>query len=124
MDFYKRKAKEADTEEAILVGANVPISVVNFLNLFCVADGTSKSSIIRPLVEDWVTDAKEKFTEKQLCNIAGDRGYDAWINRKRRGMTFVACLQMQRRELKRKGLSEEIIEKIIQRVKDGKNSER
>jgi len=117
MDFFKRKVNEgSDEKDTKLVGAVVPTNISYYLNLFCVVDKRSKSSILRPLIEDWYEEAIEDFPEEQLIKMASEIGFDSYKNRKNKKRPFTAVLAQQERELKKKGISSKHIKKIINRI--------
>jgi hypothetical protein len=121
MDFFKRNAGGIDKKEVTLVGAQVPSDVSEYLTLFCVADGKSKTSILRPLIEDWVKAAQDKLPEKKLIKLIADKGFAAWESRKNKRIPFTTVLNAQQKELKRRGIPEKTINKIIKKIEDAKN---
>lgn len=123
MDFFKREAKNGSKEETKLVGAEVPTDLFNYLTLFCVVDRRSKTSIIRPLIEDWAKEAQTKFTEKQLIDLAAKMGYESWLNRKRKKQLFTVAIKQLQKELLKKGVSEKLVLKIIKKIEDAKSKE-
>lgn len=120
MRYFKRELNEGGREEMKLVGAQVPANVFYYLNLFCLVDERSKSSLIRPMIEDWADAAIEKIPEKELIKLAADLGYKKWTTRKRKGSAFPNVLKIQERELRSKGVSEAAIVKIIERIASNK----
>jgi hypothetical protein len=124
MEYFKRNMREKDKEETKLVGAEIPTNIFYYLTLFCIVDNCSKTSIIRPLIEKWEKKAKEKFSEKALIVMLANKGYNSWKNRnKKRNRNFATMINMQKRELKRKGVSDTDIETIIQKIENAKNTE-
>jgi len=123
MDFFKRDMKEGKVEDTKLVGAEVPTNIFYYLNLFCVVDKRSKSSIIRPLVEDWAKEAIGNFPEKKLIKLAAEIGYQNWRAQKRKKQPFPIALKRQEKELLKKGVSEKTVAKILKRIEDLKNKD-
>ncbi len=124
MEHFKRAMREKETKvETKLVGAEIPTDTFYYLTLFCVVDSCSKSSIIRPLVEKWAKKAKNNFTESELLKLAADKGYDSYKNRKNKKKPFAAIIQVQKRELLKKGVSEKNVDKIIKLIEDAKSKE-
>lgn len=120
-DFFKKRIKDIETEETVLMGAKIPVSIVNYINLFCIADGVSKTSIILPLIEDWYKKASKHFSEKELIRVAVDKGLKDWENRKQRHLTFKSFILISKRTLKNKGLEESVVNKIIEKLEDAKD---
>ena len=122
-DFFKKALVDFDLQNTVLVGAKIPTNLSNYLNLFCIADGISKSSIMRPLLEDWHKQAIKKFSEKDLIKLIAKRGWHEWKNRTRKNLTFNTAIAIQRRTLKKKGIEESTINKIIELIKNEKDNE-
>lgn len=122
MDFFKRDMNEGGGEDTKLVGAVVPTNIFYYFNLFCVVDKRSKSSIIRPLIEEWTKEAKDDFPEKQLIKLAAKMGYESYKSRKKR-RPFAIVIQQQEKELRKKGISEEMIKLIIERIEAAKRKD-
>lgn len=116
MDFYKRKVNKSKPEDTKLVGAVVPTNIFYYLNLFCVADQSSKSSILRPLIEEWYEKATKQFSEKELLNLAAEMGYKSFRERKNKRRPFSLVIQQQEKELRKKGVSEKHIAKILDKI--------
>lgn len=124
MEFFKREMRGKDDKgKGKLVGVEIPTSTFNYLNLFCVVDSCSKSSIIRPLIEDWAEGALATYSEKKLIEMAANMGFISWKNRNNKRISFNNVLKVQRRELERKGISDKVIDKIIKKIEDAKNKE-
>jgi len=121
MEFFKRDMKEGNKEDTKLVGAEVPTNIFYYFNLFCVVDKRSKSSIIRPLIEEWAKEAMKDFPEKQLIKLASKMGYENWVSRKKRKQPFIMVIKQQERELRKKGISEDMILKILKKIEGIKN---
>ena len=122
MDFFKREVNEGGGEDVKLVGAVVPTNIFYYFNLFCVVDKRSKSSIIRPLVEEWYKEAVNNFPENKLLKLAATMGYDNYKQRKKK-RPFVLVIKQQERELRKKGVSEEHIKYILERIEQAKRKD-
>lgn len=116
MDFFKREVNEGGGGDTKLVGAVVPTNIFHYFNLFCVVDKRSKSSIIRPMIEDWAKEAVKNFPEKKLIKLAAEMGYNSYKNRKKK-RPFALVLKQQEKELRKKGISEEHIQTILKKIK-------
>jgi len=123
MEYFKRDMREGDKGETRLVGADVPTDTFHYLNLFCLVDSRSKTSIIRPLIEKWAAKAQKKFSEKKLIELAANNGYKGWKNRSNRRTPFANVLKIQQRELQRKGVSDKHIAEIIKQIEYAKDKE-
>jgi hypothetical protein len=119
MEYFKRSNREKEDGDNKLVGISVPTSIVDYLNLFCVADSCSKTSIIRPLVERWVRKAKVKFPEEKLIETIAQNGYKGHNKRK----SFVTIIKAIKRELQRRGIKESNIDEIIKQIIHAKGKE-
>ena len=119
MDFFKRKVNEGGGEDTKLVGAVVPTNISDYFNLFCVADARSKSSIIRPLIEDWYNDAIIKFPKKKLIKVIASIGYESYQAKKKK-RPFDVVLRQQEKELKKKGISDTHIKLILNKIESAK----
>lgn len=117
--YLKKRTKDYEAEETSLLGAQVPRSSVLYIALFCIATEKSKSSIVRNLVEKFVTKTRKKHPEKELIKIIIDLSFDAWLNRTGRKTIFAAFLRGLRLELASNGkkLPEDMIIKITDKVK-------
>lgn len=115
MGYFKRE--NIEQVETKIVGVVFPTSLVQFMNLYCLVDKRSKSAIIRPMVEEWIKQVEEEYSEKKLIKKAAEIGYAAWKNRRGKSKrTFLLALKFQEKELRKKGLEESVIEKIINRI--------
>jgi len=116
MGYFKRDMYEGGKEDTKLVGAVIPTNIVQYLNLFCLVDNRSKSSIIRPMVEKWADKAKVKFPEDKLIALAAEKGFESWCNKSRKRTSFINALTYQKRELLSKGILETTVDLIIKRI--------
>lgn len=122
MDFFKREVNEGGGEDTKLVGAVVPTNLFYYLNLFCVVDKRSKSSILRPMIEEWAKDAVVNFPEKKLIKMAATMGYENYKNRKKK-RPFEIVIKQQEKELRKKGVSEDNIKKILEKIEQAKSDD-
>lgn len=116
MDFFKREVNEGGGEDTKLVGAVVPTNISHYLSLFCVVDKRSKSSILRPMIEEWYEKAIVDFPEKKLIKLAAEMGYNSYKNRKKK-RPFALVIKQQEKELHKKGISDRQVESIIKKIK-------
>lgn len=123
MDFFKRNANEGSGKISKLVGTPVPANIFHYLNLFCVVDKRSKSSILRPMIEEWHEEASSEFSEDRLIKLAADMGYNTYKTKNKK-RPFEVVLKQQENELKSKGLSEDQIALIIKHIKELKSKDK
>lgn len=124
MEYFKREMRIKDDKvDSKLVGAEIPINIFYYLNLFCVADSRSKTSIVRPLIEKWYKKAVKDFPEKKLIDLVSKMGFENWKNRNNKRITFNAAMKKQRIELSKKGIAEKTIDEIIKRIENAKSKE-
>ena len=97
----KRKRKD---EKSSFLGITIPKKLSDYLSLFSIAKGVTKSSIIKGLLIDWAYNMQEVYSENDLVHTIGIRSYTVWCNAggKRANLhTFKNRLKL---ELKSKGL--------------------
>lgn len=116
MEFFKREINEGGGKDTKLVGAVVSTNIFYYLNLFCVVDKRSKSSILRPLIEDWIKTAKKEISEKELIILAAKMGYASYKSRRKK-QPFALIIKQQAKELTKKGISKKHVMFIIQKIK-------
>ena len=116
MDFFKRKISEGEEVTTKLVGTQIPTTLFYYFNLFCLVDKRSKSSIVRPFIEEWAEKAQEEFSEKQLIKLAASMAFNKWKAKKRKPTGWPNILKIQERELRNKNIEEPTIVKIIEKI--------
>lgn len=116
MEFFKREVNEGGGKDTKLVGAVVSTNIFYYLNLFCVVDRRSKSSILRPLIEDWAEEAKAEVSEKELIWLAAKMGYASYRSRRKK-QPFALIIKQQAKELDKKGVSKKHIILILQKIR-------
>lgn len=122
MEYFVRNKGSEHKDDVRLIGATVPINIFNYINLFCVVDSRSKSSIIRPVIENWFNEASAKFPEKELISLAAAMGYRAYKERGKR-RPFRAVIQQQERELEKKGVTKSQRRAIIRKIREMQKNE-
>lgn len=121
MYYYKRSKRPDEHSDNKLVGAFVPTTIIDYLTLFSVADNCSKTAIIRPIIEEWYAESQKKFPESKLIEIIAENGYKICTENK--GKKLRPMLKAQKKELQKRGLSDEIIDKIIKKIIYAKGKE-
>jgi len=122
MDFFKREVNEGGGEDTKLVGAVVPTSIFHYFNLFCVVDKRSKSSIVRPMIEEWYKEAVVNFPEKKLIKLAANMAYSIYKEKKKK-RPFEIVIKQQEKELRKKGVSEIYIQFILEKIEDARKKD-
>ena len=121
-EFFRTQRKTLEKEATILVGAHVSTSISEYINLFCMSDGTSKSEVLRGIIEEWAKEAKEQYPEAVLEQMIAQRGWDGWKARKRKTVSFKHVMDKQIAILKRRGINKNSIRNITQKIKDIRNA--
>jgi|GEM_PF-2072270 hypothetical protein len=109
--------REGKHPESKLVGALFPLQVYNYVTLYTLAKGTSRTNVLKELINTWIADRLKNHgeTEKVLVQEITQRIWQRWIIQRvsgRRRMTFIKFVELLSHELKRSGLPETYIEKI------------
>jgi hypothetical protein len=102
-----------------LVGVSLPSQVHDYMTLYSLAKGTSKSRIFKSLLVPWVDKAKEKESEIVLMLAIVQRINDRWRLEKasHARKDFDTFKDQIILELTRKGLSEDHIFYITNKLK-------
>jgi hypothetical protein len=58
--------KNEKKKDEKLIGVLMSSSVSSFLNLYTLAKSTTKSNIIRPLIEDWIAVQRQQYSDEEL----------------------------------------------------------
>jgi len=102
-----------------LVGASLPLQVHNYLTLFTLAKGSTKSRLLTNIINNWICEQKKSGSEERLirdiirrCNILWNK------RRKDKGMSFKAYKEGLCQEFTDKGLTEIQVESILKGLKD------
>ena len=99
------------------MGAYFPTKTHNYLTLFTLAKGISKTKILKNLVDDWAIIQRKTDTEDDLIKKIIHRANAQWkVETKRRTRSkksFNEFIQDLKEELANKGLDEEYIKSII-----------
>ena len=97
------------------VGILLATDMHNYITLYTLAKGYQKTLIIRGLIEKWKESQKE--TEDELIKLVIYRVNNERKSRLRKKSLTQFCVEL-RDELKKRKLSEAIIDKIIKGIKD------
>jgi hypothetical protein len=110
--LLKRTSKKSETR---LVGAHVPLPAYNLLSLYTIAEGISKSELLKILIDQWVSDKRKTRAETELIGIIAQRVAESWeeMKQKHARMTLPMYLQLLKKDLIYKGVTEVQVNKII-----------
>ena len=122
MEYFTRSKREKVDGKNKLVGASIPISLVDYLNLYCAANSCSKTSVIRPFLEKWEKKTRAEFPESVLINMIAEKGYTS-ITQSKRKRQFRMVLKSLKQELKKLNLSEIIVAEILSKIIHAKSKE-
>jgi hypothetical protein len=102
-----------------LVGVTIPPLIVNYLLLYTLAHGTTKSSILKSLLEFWISQHQTKEPEEMLIKKVSDRFNKQWKSDSSHSseLTFNQFRQMVEKDLLKKGLKETIVRLILSNIK-------
>lgn len=108
-----------------IVGASLPPQIHNYLNLYTLAKKTTKTIIIKELLTNWIRDQKKIESEGSLIKELAQRLRLEWKVRKANGGSLSDFKLDVSNELMGKGLSEEQINSILQKLnQDAENQKR
>jgi len=121
MTILKKRFKARKEVDAYLIGAKVPKRLASYLSLYCLAKEKTKTSVLKPLIEDWIKKQQEGMPISDLVQIIARKAYKIWqgFEHKQNFHTFKMQLK---NELILKDL-EEYSEEILNLLMDEKNKE-
>lgn len=99
-----------------MLGTYVENKDAFFLALYCVANGITKTSVFKELISAKLKELKENNSEEDLITMVVRIGKRALKTSKKSEDDFYEELK---EELTKKGLSYDVIDTIIEQVKDG-----
>lgn len=62
-----------------MIMLTLPLGVIEYLNLYALAHGTPRTSVLRDAIDDWFTYTQEKFSEEDLVNLIIKKAEDQWV---------------------------------------------
>jgi hypothetical protein len=101
-----------------IVGARMPLHITHFFTLHTLATGTTKSDILRPLLENWMEQQQTITSEEDLLQMFIGRIDTQWKVEKRSDplLLFSVFKGNLEKELRDKGIKEEHIKYIIKEI--------
>ena len=97
--------------------------VYDYLMLYTVTIGITKSMLVRELIENWVRLQSKSDPEENLIKLVSEKILTDWKMEKAKNPTLFTEEYLIRlnKELRSKGVAMKHIEIIIEKIKDGKN---
>ena len=121
MSYLSHKTKRSDYR---LVGASMPLQVFNYLTLYALLKGESKTKILIRLVQNWIENGA---TEESLIQDITEKIQEEWNRRKTKytKLRFADYMTGVKNELRKKGLDLCLIEQIVINIQqeDGTDKE-
>ena len=108
-----------------VVGVSLPPRDHNYLTLYTIAKGETKTKIIKGFLDKWIEESKKKQNEVALIDEIIRRllvKFKAEITNNPR-LEFVHFIDTIKDELLQKGVNETYVKLIITGLRDGKNEE-
>ena len=105
-------------KEHKLIGASLPQWVHSYLTLYCLANGISKSSVIKGCIEAWIVIQRRKQSDVILCTEIASRINEEWLV-KIRTLSTVSFIDFKKTvacELHDKGLHAADIDIILSKL--------
>lgn len=101
-----------------LVGVSLPLRVRNYLTLYTIAKETSKSKILKCLIDSWMAEHREKEPDSELINAIVQRIKIRWKVEKAsgKGMPYTDFKNSIEFELHKKEVPELYIKLILQEI--------
>ena len=114
MSYLTIKYKRANYK---LAGVSLPLPIHNFMVLYTLAKGTTKSKLLTRLIQEWLAQEKIKNSEERLIREIIKRTNDIRKHQKE-PMSLAKYKDVIQGELIYKGLSIEQTDKILNGIKD------
>jgi len=118
MPILEKKYKRGANND-VVVGAAFPKKLYQYLNLYVLAKGLSKSRIIRDRVEDWIEEKRMTDSEEDLVKQICLRITNEWLSRKTRYYTKDKFIKELKHELRK--IDPQYMNRIIEAVTNEKN---
>jgi|SRR5574343_329266 hypothetical protein len=122
MAIIKKQRNPEGTKEVTFIGILVPKEVSSFLLLYTLAEGVTKTSVILDLLQQWKN--KRTETESDFIEQIVAKSLYEWHHYPFRKTTFYAFCHRLRLEFKNAKLEQRIIDIIIKKLINEKNSEK
>lgn len=102
-----------------LLGASIHTDIHEYMSLYALAKETSKSMILKNLVDTWIEKQKVRESDITLIRAVAQRAINKWKANKTKGivMSLSELKETVTIELKREGLAEKDIVHILNEIK-------
>lgn len=113
--FKQRQSQEEPLSTTRLVGVHLPRQVVDYLNLFVLAKGITKSFVVRKEIQKWHKEVKYDSPEEDLVHdLINQIKVRRRVNKTTGDAVPLAKFRkVLRNELRRKGIAQNHITEII-----------
>jgi hypothetical protein len=110
------------TKDCKLVGVMVPQPIAEYLTLYALLKGKTKSNIVRTMIHDSYLTFRKELSQKQLISGLTKRYQKEWGDSKKKGKEFKAetfdeYIKMLQYNLSYKSLPETTICQIVSKIK-------
>ena len=122
MTILKKKFRKTQEGDVDFVGMYIPKDLASYLSLYCLAHKKTKTSIVQPLLTNWVSEMQYIVPVDVLIKdiaMAAHKVWDEPVNKKQK-INFSTFKFSLTNELDRKGLSK-YTEQIITIIEHEKN---
>lgn len=111
--FHKKSKREKEGYK--LVGAYLPPRMHNYMTLYALAKGSTKTELVQKLINDWLGQQILNEPDKDLVALVVQRANVQWKVEKtvNKNITFSQFKDMLRDELLKKGLRENHVKTIL-----------
>jgi hypothetical protein len=126
MSIFRVQSKKVLDKGTRFVGVQLPQQLSSFLSLYSIANGSTKTAVLSDIVEAWVKQQQKLTNEESLIVKLIARAKVELDSRKTKGVkgpysaTNLLSTEL-RKELKRKGFTTALIDRIINELKDAEN---
>lgn len=119
--ILKTNFTKKEENDAHLVGMYVPKRLASYLSLYCLAKSQTKTSVLKPLLTEWIEENQEKIPIDVLVREIAHKAYNVW-KAQIRPSNFNTFKNQVKRELIAKGLTG-YSDRILNIITDEKNKE-
>jgi len=100
-------------------GAYLPSRVIEYLTLYCLAKGTTKTKVVKCIMEEWIKKNHEIESDSDLIQQIVQRVNMRWKVEKsaESGLTFNQFKSVVQKELEEKGIKPAYIELIMVEIR-------
>ncbi len=115
--------KHTVKEKAVkFVGVNLPLPLNSYLTLYSIAMSTSKSPLICNQIEEWKEIQEELMPIEELIDLVVEKAMEECPEKdKRIEGALLYFLKRLKKELVQKGIEDEVIRKILKKVRHEAN---